>query len=56
MLAVVLVALVAIAIARRPTRAWIRRDLAPAIDRFRSHGNLAGFSNLVRVARPTLAR
>lgn len=52
MLAVVLLTMVAVAIAWRPTRAWIRHDLAPAIDRYRSAGTLRGLPNLVRIARP----
>jgi alpha-1,6-mannosyltransferase len=58
MLAVALMALVVIAIAWRPTRAWIRSNLAPGIERYRSRGHVTGFPELVRVtlARPTLAR
>ena len=48
MSAVVLLTLVALAIAWRPTRAWIRRELAPAIDRYRSIGKLSGLPDLIR--------
>jgi hypothetical protein len=58
MLTVVVMTLVVIAIAWRPVRAWIRRDLAPAIDEYRSLGKLTGLPDLVRVAlpRPALSR
>jgi alpha-1,6-mannosyltransferase len=55
MSAVVLLTLVAVAIVWRPARAWIRRDLAPAIDRYRNAGTLRGLTNLIRVARPRRA-
>lgn len=53
--AVALLALVVVAIVWRPARAWIRRDLAPAIDRYRNAGELRGLTNLIRVARPRRA-
>jgi hypothetical protein len=52
MLAVVLLTSVAVAIAWRPARAWIRGDLAPAIERYRAVGRLSGLPELVRVAVP----
>jgi len=52
MSAVVLLTLVTLAIAWRPTRAWIRRELAPAIDRYRSVGKLSGLPDPIRGARP----
>jgi hypothetical protein len=55
MLAVVVMALVVIAIAWRPTRAWIRTDLAPAIDHYRSLGKLSRLPDLLRLARPRAA-
>jgi hypothetical protein len=58
MAGVVLISGVAISIARRPTRAWIRSTLAPAIDEYRVMGRLTGLPDLVRLAlsRPTLVR
>jgi hypothetical protein len=53
--AVVLLSLVVLGIAWRPTRVWIRRELAPAIDRYRSIGKLSGLPDLIRGARPRLA-
>jgi alpha-1,6-mannosyltransferase len=53
--AVVLLTLVVMAIAWQPTRAWIRRELAPAIDRYRSVGKLSGLPDLIRGARPRSA-
>jgi hypothetical protein len=55
---VVIISGVAISIARRPTRAWIRNTLAPAIDEYRVMGRLTGLPDLVRLAlsRPSLVR
>jgi hypothetical protein len=52
MSAVVVMALVVIAIAYRPTRRWIRGDLASAIDHYRSLGRLSGLHGLLSRARP----
>ncbi len=50
---VVIVALVVTAIVYQPTRRWIRRDLATAIDHYRSLGKLAGIPALLRQALPS---
>lgn len=58
MAGVVVIAGVAISIAWRPTRAWIRTTLAPAIDEYRVMGRLTGLPDLARLAlsRPSLVR
>ena len=52
MAAVVVLTVVAIAIAWRPVRAWIRRDLAVAIEEYRRRGRIAQSVDVLRLAVP----
>jgi hypothetical protein len=52
MLAVVVLSLFAIAIAWRPVRAWIRTDLAMAIEEYRRRGRITRSADLLRLAVP----
>ncbi len=52
MAAVVVLTLLAIAIAWRPVRAWIRTDLAVAIEEYRRRGRIAQSSDVLRLAVP----
>ena len=54
MAAVVVLSVVALAIAWRPVRQWIRNDLASTIDRYR-RGEIVRFSSAMRSALPELA-
>lgn len=52
MSAVVVLTVVAIAIAWRPVRSWIRSDLAVAIDEYRRRGRIAQSADVLRLAVP----
>jgi hypothetical protein len=52
MAAVVVLTVVAIAIAWRPVRAWIHRDLAVAIEEYRRRGRIAQSVDVLRLAVP----
>jgi hypothetical protein len=52
MSAVVVLTVLAIAIAWRPVRAWIRTDLAFAIEEYRRRGRITKSTDLVRLAVP----
>jgi alpha-1,6-mannosyltransferase len=52
MAAVVVLTVVAIAIAWKPVRAWIRRDLAVAIEEYRRRGRIAQSADVLRLALP----
>jgi len=48
----VVLTILAIAIAYRPIRAWIRSDLAFAIEDYRSRGRIAETGDALRLAVP----
>jgi hypothetical protein len=52
MAAVVVLSLLAIAIAWRPVRAWIRTDLAMAIEEYRRRGRITQSADILRLAVP----
>ncbi len=52
MAAVVVLTVLAIAIAWRPVRAWIRSDLATAIEEYRRRGRIAQTGDALRIAVP----
>jgi hypothetical protein len=52
MAAVVVLTVLAIAIAWRPVRAWIRSDLAGAIEEYRRRGRIAQSTDVLKLAVP----
>lgn len=53
---VVILSGVALAIAYKPVRSWIRNDLAVAIDEYRNNGQIAHIAPMLRRANPAIDR